>query len=133
MKAPRLWLRRRRDARAARSAMVAADRGLTRARFRLDNTEHAMSLTTTLKASARRFADRLAGPYVSRIETAVRSAEAEVLTALETRDDAAPEGCQVPSETFHMAIHELRTLELERVPKGSRHVLSVGAHGGWYF
>jgi SAM-dependent methyltransferase len=39
----------------------------------------------------------------------------------------------VPSEYFHQALHELRTIELERVPKGARRALSVGASGGWYF
>jgi SAM-dependent methyltransferase len=39
----------------------------------------------------------------------------------------------VPSDYFHQALHELRTIELERVPKGARRALSVGASGGWYF
>jgi hypothetical protein len=34
---------------------------------------------------------------------------------------------------FHNAAHELRTVELERVPKGAKRVLSVGANGRWYF
>lgn len=37
------------------------------------------------------------------------------------------------SDRFHGALHELRTLELERLPKGARRVLSVGANGSWYF
>ncbi|HRE02222.1 MAG TPA: methyltransferase domain-containing protein, partial [Ilumatobacteraceae bacterium] len=37
------------------------------------------------------------------------------------------------SDYFHHANHELRTLELERVPKGATRALSVGAQGRWYF
>jgi SAM-dependent methyltransferase len=47
--------------------------------------------------------------------------------------DDGPEAFKVPSDYFHGLLHELRTLELERVPKGAQRVLSVGANGRWYF
>lgn len=40
---------------------------------------------------------------------------------------------EVPSDFFHNALHELRTLELASVRKGARRALSVGASGRWYF
>lgn len=39
----------------------------------------------------------------------------------------------VPSDFFHNLLHELRTLELERLPYVGPRVLSVGASGTWYF
>lgn len=94
-----------------------------------------MKLNQSLKHGARQIVDRLARPYVSQIESAVRSSEADVLSALTSpkSTEVLSDGWRPPSDTFHMAMHELRTLELERVPKGCRHVLSVGAQGGWYF
>ena len=38
-----------------------------------------------------------------------------------------------PSDFFHNALHALRTLELERVPRVGTRALSVGANGRWYF
>src|ERR687892_401325 len=57
--------------------------------------------------------------------------------SVRTPEPAAEPGAadrrSVPSDYFHQALHELRTIELERVPKGARRALSVGASGGWYF
>jgi SAM-dependent methyltransferase len=52
-----------------------------------------------------------------------------------TRSSAGDQVVPVQSnaERLHQALHELRTIELERVPKGARRVLSVGASGRWYF
>ena len=38
-----------------------------------------------------------------------------------------------PSDFFHMALHELRTIELDHVRKGANRALSVGTSGRWYF
>ncbi len=45
---------------------------------------------------------------------------------------AVPAGHGV-DDAFHHVNHMLRTVELERVPKGAARVLSVGANGRWYF
>jgi SAM-dependent methyltransferase len=39
----------------------------------------------------------------------------------------------IPSDFFHNALHELRTMSLEKVPRGARRAVSVGASGRWYF
>jgi SAM-dependent methyltransferase len=79
--------------------------------------------------SLRKITDRVMAPYVAEIVngTAGRTASTE------TAEPAASEPSAVPSNLFHNALHELRTVELERVPKGAKRVLSVGANGRWYF
>jgi SAM-dependent methyltransferase len=51
----------------------------------------------------------------------------------ERTPEPGEEGAATTSATFHQTLHELRTIELERVPKGAKRVLSVGAAGRWYF
>lgn len=65
---------------------------------------------------------------MKRLRTVVGRAAAKFRT---TASSAPAAG--VPSETFHAALHELRTIELERAPKQVDRVLSVGAQGRWYF
>jgi len=86
---------------------------------------------TAMKGRARRFVDRLAAPYVEAVvervnATAATGGDAVAADPLAVR----PNGT---SDAFHAALHELRTIELERVPKGARRALSVGAQGRWYF
>ena len=71
-------------------------------------------------------------PYVAEIVAGTSAGSARPANG----DGAAAEHCgafQVPSDTCHNANHSLRTVELERVPKGAKQVLSVGANGRWYF
>ncbi|MGD9798468.1 MAG: methyltransferase domain-containing protein [Acidimicrobiia bacterium] len=99
--------------------------------------------------AARRVADRVVAPYVDAIvaqlrssgqlahgETQLRSsgqlAHGENQPPVVDGTAAAPAG-HGTSDAFHHANHALRTMELERVPKGARHALSVGANGRWYF
>ena len=46
---------------------------------------------------------------------------------------APPAPAPIPSETFHVLLHELRTVALEAAPKGARVAASIGASGRWYF
>ncbi len=83
-----------------------------------------------LKRSARRLVDRVVLPYVE----AVRADVNQVVAAPGPEESSSDVPDQnIPSDFFHLANHELRTLELERVPKGGARVLSVGAQGRWYF
>ena len=91
-----------------------------------------MSMKRALKHGARRITDRLARPYVDRIETVVRSAEAQVLSSLGSPDES-PDRSPVARDRFHASMHELRTLEMNDLPKCGRRVLSVGVQGPWYF
>ena len=71
-------------------------------------------------------------PYVAEIVAGTSTGSARPANG----DGTAAEHCgafQVPSDTCHNANHSLRTVELERVPKGAKQVLSVGANGRWYF
>lgn len=96
-----------------------------------------MTVNLKLKRGARNLVDRVVRPYISELEATVRSTGDTLLVAVTSESSGSsvgePDGWQPPSADFHMAIHELRTLELESVPKGSREVLSIGAQGGWYF
>ena len=93
-----------------------------------------MSLRSILRARVRGATDRLMRPYVSQVESTIRSAEANLLKAAgEPHESNSTVESSLPSTRFHMALHELRTMELEGVPKGCRQVLSVGAQGRWYF
>jgi SAM-dependent methyltransferase len=90
-----------------------------------------MSISRVAKQQARRLSDRVVTPYVDKIRHR-RSANVG-----SEADGTEPAGDERPgesvSEFFHMANHALRTHELERVPKGARVALSVGAGGRWYF
>src|SRR4051794_37667394 len=86
-----------------------------------------------VKRSMRRLLDRAATPYVNQIQSAVTVSADLSSNAPHSGDTGEPDAFQVPSDYFHGLLHELRTLELERVPKGARQVLSVGANGRWYF
>lgn len=73
-------------------------------------------------------------PYVAEILSRTDHANADEHNATTPRAALErPDFDVTPSDTFHNANHVLRTIELERVPKGARHVLSVGANGRWYF
>ena len=93
--------------------------------------EQAMrAVRATAKRRARRLADRVILPYVSPIAPAPTAFSAPV------EPDTAPAPGLVPitpSDFFHSVLHELRTVELKRIPKGARRVVSVGASGRWYF
>ena len=87
------------------------------------------TIRTSAKAKARRLADRIALPYVDLLTSSLLSAQHPNVTGGPVVD-AVP---HATTEFFHLANHELRTLELERLPKGAKRVLSVGANGRWYF
>ena len=99
----------------------------------------------TVKSAAKRrvrgLVDRLAAPYLQSLLTEVRNPVAAERTlgtnCGEHSDPAVAQPLEQhgngTSDYFHLANHELRTIELERIPKGARRVLSVGANGRWYF
>jgi SAM-dependent methyltransferase len=80
------------------------------------------------KTKARGLTDRVVRPYVEEILAAERAAPAP--TPPEAPIEAPASGT---TDFFHNLNHELRTMELERVPKGARRALSVGPQGRWYF
>ena len=99
----------------------------------------------TVKAAAKRrvrgLLDRVAAPYVLSLLTEAHSAGSTEKSLGQNRGDRPGDdvGQSFESQTngtsdyFHLASHELRTIELERIPKGANRVLSVGANGRWYF
>ena len=90
-----------------------------------------MSVRSQVKRRVRHVVDRVAQPYVESLRRDLLASVAAAQTAATTGPEAPSNGAT--SDRFHMANHELRTLELERVPKGARRALSVGAQGRWYF
>ncbi len=96
--------------------------------------EKKLRLLPPVKRSVRKVLDRAAAPYVNQIESSLAAASnAGASVASNSAVGLATETTNVPSDFFHGVLHELRTLELERVPKGAQRVLSVGANGRWYF
>jgi SAM-dependent methyltransferase len=98
-----------------------------------------MSAIHGLTQRVRRAVDRVMQPYVDAIvvrsefpDPAGRTGSPDYPTTA-VHATARPSTRAVPSDFFHNLLHELRTLELDRVPKGARYALSVGASGGWYF
>jgi hypothetical protein len=97
-----------------------------------------VQLTTRPKRAVRRLVDRVMLPYVEQL---ARTMNAQPSAVVQPAADAspppppAPPGAAggVPTDYFHLINHELRTVELERLPKGARRALSVGASGRWYF
>lgn len=75
--------------------------------------------------------DRAARPYLDEIQTAI-SAQSRNADPI---DDSTPSIVfgGVPSDMFHHINHELRTVELELLPRGIRDLVSIGANGRWYF
>ena len=91
---------------------------------------------TRVKRVARRLIDRGAHPYVETVLAGVaQRINGHTATSAETGPDASARAVALggTSDAFHLANHALRTVELERVPKGARRALSVGAQGRWYF
>jgi SAM-dependent methyltransferase len=84
-----------------------------------------MTVKSTIKGAVRRLADRIAAPYVDDI---VRQVAAPVPAHPDTRQRSA-----APTEFFHGVLHELRTVELERLRGRYERIVSVGAQGRWYF
>jgi SAM-dependent methyltransferase len=82
------------------------------------------------KKRVRSIVDRVVMPYVDAVVSRIGAAPAGGM-ALNGSDPAPPTSGK--SDRLHVTLHELRTIELERVPKGARRVLSVGANGRWYF
>ncbi len=74
------------------------------------------------KRAARNLLDRAMLPY----------SQQEVDVNATTTAEAAAE-TSLNSDFFHNVLHELRTLELERIPAKGGTFLSVGASGAWYF
>jgi SAM-dependent methyltransferase len=90
----------------------------------------------TLKTRTRGVLDRVFMPYVDRAAQQIvdlRAASESSEGAGPVAEPAGDVAVQVPSDFFHNALHELRTVELEGVRKGGRTALSVGASGRWYF
>lgn len=83
---------------------------------------------STSKATVRHLLDRALLPYFDNPPPAGSPAVDGVA------DQAAESAREaVNSDTFHHVLHELRTLELERIPIEGGRFLSVGASGRWYF
>lgn len=78
------------------------------------------------KATARHVLDRALLPYFEQLPRTDLAGPAP---------QDAPERAReaVNSDTFHHVLHELRTLELERLSVPGGRFLSVGASGRWYF
>ena len=92
-------------------------------------------MKTRPKRVVRGLVDRVMGPYVERLSGEIR-AQGHVEPSPPNASDEGVAPHQpggVPSDFFHLVNHELRTVELERLPKGARRALSVGASGRWYF
>jgi hypothetical protein len=86
-----------------------------------------MQVSRRAKQGLRSVTDRIARPYVDELRQEIRDTRSTAGTA-RPKDPAG-----VPDDAFHNLLHELRTLELERVPKGARTAISIGASGRWYF
>jgi SAM-dependent methyltransferase len=90
-----------------------------------------------LRRSIRHTADRIAAPYVGRLESKLdelhrqTSQHGDGYVAADAELDAADGN--VPSDWFHATNHELRTIELERLQGPFDRVVSIGANGTWYF
>lgn len=92
--------------------------------------------SSTIKRKLRSLVDRVAQPYVDQIASRAAGSPVAGGANRQSPADLAPpaaEQADLPSSIFHNINHELRTLQLRRVPKGARRVLSVGAQGRWYF
>jgi hypothetical protein len=96
-----------------------------------------MSDKQSVKRRVRHLVDRVALPYVEAVRAGVRADFDQRSRTIGDGREHAPAPVTAPradtTVRFHHVNHELRTLELERVPKGARRVLSVGAQGRWYF
>ncbi len=93
--------------------------------------------TTRPKQAARTLVDRIVAPYLDALANAGATPHGNELSSHEITDEM-PVATEAPpsfvmTDAFHAAVHELRTLELAAMPKGSRRALSVGAQGTWYF
>jgi SAM-dependent methyltransferase len=84
------------------------------------------SLTAIPRAAVRRLLDKALQPYFADLSDKLEATRVGVGPEAD-----APSG--LTSDTFHMTLHELRTIELEGVRKGAETALSVGASGRWYF
>jgi SAM-dependent methyltransferase len=82
------------------------------------------------KKRVRSVVDRIAMRYVDAVVSRLGTAPSGTPGSSAVDQDVP---VQSNAERLHYALHELRTIELERVPKGARRVLSVGASGRWYF
>lgn len=90
-----------------------------------------MDLGRRARARGRRALDRIVRPYIAEIRGALEPSP-RPSESPDPRGETPSRG-NVPSDFFHNLLHELRTLELERVPYVGPRVLSVGASGTWYF
>jgi SAM-dependent methyltransferase len=87
------------------------------------------NVSARYKRVVRRLADRMMSPYVERLSEEIRATVAGASAGV----SSSPDESVVPSERFHSMLHELRTLELERLRGPFERVVSVGASGRWYF
>jgi hypothetical protein len=93
------------------------------------------SIAARSKRVLRRAVDRVVLPYVEQVAAAVRKEDPHMTGAPVDGTSGVPVAppTDVPSEFFHMALHELRTVELDRLRGSYERVVSVGASGRWYF
>ncbi len=89
-------------------------------------------MTQRSKRLFRRAVDRVAMPYVEQVLAASATAEPASPAGTSMGDDGDATST-VPSDFFHNMLHELRTIELERLRGPYERVVSVGASGRWYF
>jgi len=85
------------------------------------------------KRAVRGLVDRVMIPYVEDLKSTIRSQVGSTEPPPVAATSPARTANGVPTDYFHLINHELRTVELERLPKGARRALSVGASGRWYF
>jgi len=90
-----------------------------------------------MRRQARRVVDRVMKPYFDQLHAElVELGEAGRGSSdrLEHDDVTVPKKPGTwTSDQFHLTIHELRAIELERLRGERERVLSVGANGTWYF
>jgi SAM-dependent methyltransferase len=93
----------------------------------------ATKLNIRSKRVVRAVTDRVMAPYVARLSEEIRASSQGLTASGESPSTPHPADVNVPSDFFHMALHELRTIELERSRGEYERVVSVGASGRWYF
>jgi SAM-dependent methyltransferase len=82
-----------------------------------------------IRTKARAIVDAMMRPYFDAVIAEIRHGHGPGETDI--AEPASPTG--VPSDVFHGMLHELRTIELERIRGSYERAVSVGASGSWYF
>jgi SAM-dependent methyltransferase len=79
------------------------------------------------------FVTQLKRPLIALIDRAAQRVANRVVSALEPRLPAAATPPRLLYQSFHDLLHAQRSVELSRMPKPARVLLSAGCSGTWYF